>query len=82
MKSCWKKAHNRLSKDSTPIYANHKKHLWIVRSGKQLGKSDNYTKEKYPVIVQSTSGAEIHTAWFDDKKSANKYMNKYMKENC
>ena len=78
---CWKKEYVPSDKESSPIYANHKKGLWIERAGKQLGSFDNFESEKYPVTVQSTGGLEIEKKWFNDKKSANNYMRKYMKEN-
>ena len=81
-KSCWKKAYNSNNRENSPIFTNPKKGLWVQRSGKQLGSHDNFHTEKFPVHVQGTSGREIETKWFSDKKTANKYMKRYMKENC
>lgn len=78
---CWKKAYAPQNKENSPIYANYKKHLWIQRSGKQLGEFDNFKSEKFPVVVQSTGGSEVEKKWFNNKKTANQYMKKFMKEN-
>lgn len=80
-KGNWEVQYPAHNKENSPIYANFKKSLWIQRAGKQLGSFDNFQNEKFPVIVQGTGGNEVEKKWFDDKKSANSYMKKYMKEN-
>lgn len=76
----WKIAYKGNSERS-PIYANYKKGLFIMRGSKQLGSFDDFKQEKYPVFIQGTGGKEIDTKWFSTKPMANKYLKSYMRIN-
>jgi hypothetical protein len=77
----WKIAYKTTDPENSHIYVNEKKSLWIQRAGKQLGSFDNFTEEKFLVLVQSNYGHDVEKKWFNTKKEANSYFRYYMRNN-
>ena len=71
----WEVAYAKKDGES-PIYRNKKTYDYIVIAGKQLGRFDNFTKEKFPFILNNN-----YEKWFDTRGEALRYLKHYMQNN-